>query len=81
MTKKQLDDANALVNRIERLRKVLNVFMSKAATMDESLVRMTEFDIVSDHGMRENINQGELLFLVEAYTNEIARLEEELAKV
>lgn len=84
MTREQLDRANALAKRIERLQYVLNTFRVEAANLDESLPRMTSFNIVCDRSgsnFHENINQGELLFLIEAYENEITRLEEELANV
>ena len=80
MTKEQLDKANALVKRIEHLRKILDEFRSVANRMDSSLIRMTDFYIIggtklSGNDFRENINQGELMFLVEAFENEIQRLE------
>ena len=84
MTKQQLDDANAIVKRIEHLRKILDRFLLEAQGMDESLCRMTGFFIESNSngfGFKENINQGELLFLIEAFNNEIIRLEAELAKI
>ena len=84
MTKQQLDDANATVKRIEHLRKILDRFLLEAQGMDESLCRMTRFFIESHSSgfsFKENINQGELLFLIEAFNNEIIRLEAELAKI
>lgn len=84
MTKEQLDTANNLVERIKRLQKILDMFRTEASGMDESLVRMTGVYIINDRmkiDFSQNINQGELLFLIEAFTNEIARLEQELAKV
>ena len=82
MTKNQLDDANALVMRINRLKEVLEKFKIVASNMDESLIRMTGFNIES-HSLdfRTNINQGELLFLIEAFEKEINRLEMEFGKI
>jgi uncharacterized small protein (DUF1192 family) len=60
------------------------MFMAAASTFDESLVRMTSFNLVVDKslgGVSHNINQGEIAFLIEALQNEISRLEAELAKV
>jgi hypothetical protein len=52
--------------------------------MDESLVRMTGFYIVNNDngfGFNENINQGELMFLIEAFEGEINRLEREFERI
>lgn len=82
MTKQQLDDANALVKRIERLRSLYSRFSIDAVNFDESLVRMTSYDIVSDSkDLKFNLNQSEILFLIEALNNEIIILEAELAKI
>lgn len=84
MTRQQLEEANALDERIKRLKKIRDRFVADASSFDESLRRMTGFYIVDDHNGRhfsENINQGEIMFLIEAYGREIERLEQELAKL
>lgn len=85
MTKEQLENANATVSRIERLKKVLDVFKEKAIGMDASLVRQTSFAITRDTSLGKEtlltINQGELLFLVEAFEKEIAKLENEFRRI
>ena len=86
MTREKIDAANGLVQRINRLQTTLDAFKSRAEDMDSSLVRLTGFYIwndTTDFGTKDrfstNINQGELLFLIEAFEKEIERLEQELA--
>ena len=85
MTREQLENGNATRKQIERLQKVLERLKNTAASMDESLVRMTSFEIVhnGDLGRHSllNINQGELLFLIEAFEKEIAKLESEFRRI
>lgn len=84
MTREQLDKANDFAKRIDRLQRVLNGFRAAAVNMDVSLQRMTSFSIVDDtcgSKLHENINQGELLFLIDAYEQEIQRLEVEISNI
>lgn len=81
MTLELLDKANAYVKRIDRLKKVHDIIRNTVVGMDSSLVRMTDFDICGPGNFKENINQGELIFLLEAYGNEIKRLEGELEEL
>lgn len=85
MTKEQLENANATMDRIKRLQKVLDVFKEKAIGMDDSLCRMTGFTISRDTSLGKesllNVNQGELLFLVEAFEREIKQLESEFRRI
>ena len=84
MTREQLEYAKALDERIKRLKRVHDLFVSYASSFDESLTRMTSFYIVKERNgndFSENINQGEILFLIEAYGREIERLEQELARL
>lgn len=84
MTREKLEDAKALDKRINRLKKIHHMFVEYAHTMDETLIRPTRFYIVKEVSLgsiSENINQGEIMFLIEAYGREIERLEQELAKL
>lgn len=82
MTKQQLDDANALVSRIKRLENLRDHFSTDAVNFDESLVRPTHWTISSDKGFfKEDLNQSEVLFLIEALTKEIDMLKMEFGRI
>lgn len=81
MTKEQLENGNATIERIKRLQTVLEHLKNTAASMDESLVRMTRFDIYMSGKPLTNVNQGEVLFLIEAFEREIDKLNSEFRRI